>query len=88
MVFIVSEDGIITADTLCEFTEKPQGTKRLVGEKHRVRRIFIVAPLLLIIFIPKIIGLFRGSNTKSTTFRTVSLSFFNMADQTQCMLSL
>ena len=37
MVFRVTEDGIIKADTLCEFTKKPQGATRLVGQKHQVR---------------------------------------------------
>lgn len=37
MVFRVTEDGIIKADTLCEFTKKPQGASRLVGQKHQVR---------------------------------------------------
>ena len=36
MLFRVTEDGIIEADTLCEFTEKPSVATRLVGDKHKV----------------------------------------------------
>lgn len=37
MVFRVTEDGVIKADTLCKFVESPSGATRLVGEKHQVR---------------------------------------------------
>ena len=46
MVFRVTEDGIIKADTLCKFTESPLGTKRLVGDQHKVRRVFAFYSLL------------------------------------------
>ena len=36
MVFRITEDGILKADTLCEFTEKPRGSTRIVGDKHKV----------------------------------------------------
>ena len=36
MVFKVTEDGMIQADTLCNFVEIPTTAKRLVGDKHQV----------------------------------------------------
>ena len=37
MVFKITEDGLITADTLCNFVESPRGATRLVGDKYKVR---------------------------------------------------
>ena len=37
MVFKVTEDGVIKADTLCNFVDIPTKATRLVGEKHQVR---------------------------------------------------
>lgn len=36
MVFRITEDGVIKADTLCKFVESPSGATRLVGNKHQV----------------------------------------------------
>ena len=37
MVFKITEDGFITADTLCNFVEFPRGATYLVGDKYQVR---------------------------------------------------
>lgn len=37
MVFKITEDGLITADTLCNFVEFPRGATYLVGDKYQVR---------------------------------------------------
>ena len=39
MVFKVTEDGVIKADTLCNFADIPTKATRIVGEKHQVRRL-------------------------------------------------
>ena len=36
-MFNVTEDGFITADTLCNFVEVPRGATRLVGDEYQVR---------------------------------------------------
>jgi len=36
MVFRVTQNGTLKADTLCEFTKKPNSVTRLVGDKHKV----------------------------------------------------
>ncbi|KAJ7336041.1 hypothetical protein OS493_013416 [Desmophyllum pertusum] len=36
MVFKVSEDGMIKADTLCIFVDFPSGAERLVGDEHQL----------------------------------------------------
>ena len=37
MVFNITEDGLITADTLCNFVELPRGATYLVGDRYQVR---------------------------------------------------
>ena len=36
-MFNITEDGLITADTLCNFVEFPRGATYLVGDKYQVR---------------------------------------------------
>ena len=36
-MFKITEDGLITADTLCNFVEFPRGATHLVGDKCQVR---------------------------------------------------
>lgn len=36
-MFNITEDGLITADTLCDFVEFPRGATHLVGDKYQVR---------------------------------------------------
>ena len=36
-MFKITEDGLITADTLCNFVEFPRGATYLVGDKYQVR---------------------------------------------------
>ncbi|XP_067023578.1 protocadherin Fat 4-like isoform X2 [Acropora muricata] len=36
MVFRVTQNGTLKADTLCEFTKKPSSVTRLVGDKHKL----------------------------------------------------
>ena len=36
-MFKITEDGLITADTLCNFVESPRGATHLVGDKYQVR---------------------------------------------------
>ena len=39
-MFKITEDGFITADTLCNFVELPRGATQLVGDKYQVRTFF------------------------------------------------
>ena len=36
-MFKITEDALITADTLCNFEEVPRGATHLVGDKYQVR---------------------------------------------------